>query len=117
MYSEDIWDNHPCCVVITTDKFAKNNPESLRKFLKVHVEATDYMNFHTNETALIISKKLGTNVKVEEEALKHVQFTALPSKEFIANVFKFIAIQKQLGYIKNNTSNVSYFDFSFLPEQ
>ncbi len=116
LHSEDIWNNVPCCVVITTDNFAKNNPGSLRKFLNAHVEATDYINSHKNETALIVSKKLGTNITVEEEGLKHVQFIALPSKQFTADVFKFIAIQRQLGYIKSNSSNISYFDFSFLPE-
>jgi len=116
LYSEDIWKDHPCCVVITTDDFAKNNLNSLKKFLKVHIEATNYINNHKDETAKIVSQKLGTNITVEKEALKHVQFTAIPSKEFILNVYKLINIQKQLGYIKNNSSNVTYFDFSYLPK-
>jgi NitT/TauT family transport system substrate-binding protein len=65
---------------------------------------------------LIVSQKLGTSVQIEEESLKHVEFNMLPPNEFMKNVFKFIDIQKQLGYIKTNVSNVSYFDFSFLPE-
>lgn len=113
LYSNDIWNDIPCCVVITTDKFAKNNPDALRKFLKVHVKATDYINSHKDEAAVIVSQKLGTNIEVEKEGLKNVQFASLPSKDFVTNVYKFIDIQKQLGYIKSNKSNVSYFDFSF----
>lgn len=115
VYSEnDTWKNFPCCVVIATDSFIKDQPQALKKFLKVHIEATNYVNSHKNETAWIVSQKLGTSVQIEEESLKHVDFNILPSNEFKENVFKFIDIQKQLGYIKNNASNVSYFDFSFL---
>ena len=117
LYSKtDTWKNFPCCVVIATDSFAKDHPNALRNFLKIHVEATNYVNSHKDETALIVSQKLGTSVQIEEESLKHVEFNMLPPNEFMKNVFKFIDIQKQLGYIKTNVSNVSYFDFSFLPK-
>ncbi|MGB9980498.1 ABC transporter substrate-binding protein [Methanobacterium sp.] len=112
----DSWKNFPCCVVIATDSFAKDQPNALRKFLNVHIEVTNYVNTHKNETALIVSQKLGTSVQIEEESLKNVDFNILSQDEFRKNVFKFIDIQKQLGYIKNNASNVSYFDFSFRQE-
>ena len=112
----DSWKNFPCCVVIATDSFISDQPDALRKFLKVHIEATDYVNSHKEETALIVSQKLGTSVQIEEESLKNVAFNIPSSNEFKKNVFKFIDIQKQLGYLKSNTSNVSYFDFAFWPK-
>ncbi len=115
-YSQnDSWKNFPCCVVIATDSFIQDQPDALRKFIKVHAEATNYVNSHKDETALIVSKKLGTSVQIEEASLKNVAFNIPHSYEFRKNVFKFIEIQKQLGYIKN-VSNVSYFDFNFWPE-
>lgn len=116
-YSEkDSWKNFPCCVVIATDSFISDQPDALRKFLKVHIEATNYVHSHKDETALIVSQKLGTSVQIEEESLKNVAFNIPSSNEFKKNVFKLINIQKQLGYIKNDTSNESYFDFGFWPE-
>ena len=112
----DSWKNFPCCVVIATDSFIEDQPDALRKFIKVHVEATNYINSHKDETALIVSKKLGTSLQIEEASLKNVDFIIPHSYEFRKNVFKFIDIQKQMGYIKNNASNVSYFDFNFWPE-
>lgn len=114
-YSKDIWQYHPCCVVITTDSFAKKEPDNLRKFLNVHTKATDYINNNREETALITSKKLGTDLEVEEEGLKHIEFVSIPTDEFIANVYKFIEYQKQLGYIKNNITSHQLFDFQYLP--
>ena len=112
----DSWKNFPCCVVIATDRFISDQPDALRKFLKVHVEATNYVNSHKDETALIVSQKLGTSVQIEEESLKNVAFNIPSSDEFRKNVFKLIDIQKELGYIKSNISNVSYFNFEFWPK-
>lgn len=102
MYSKDIWPHHPCCVVIATDKFIKEKPEQLRTFLKVHVEATDYVNTHKNETAKILRDKLGTNLTIEQNALKDVEFIAIPTPEFENNINKLIEIQIELGYLENN---------------
>ncbi|MFY9638385.1 MAG: ABC transporter substrate-binding protein [Methanobacterium sp.] len=117
MNSNDIWSDIPTCVVISTNKFMKQKPDQLKKFLKVHVEATDYVNTHEDETALIVSKKLGTNVNVEIEARNNIKFIAVPTTEFENNLMKLVEVQKQLGYIKgNNTDNISSFtDLSYLP--
>ena len=117
MNSNDIWPNIPTCVVISTNKFMTQKPDQLKKFLKVHVEATDYVNTHEDETALIVSKKLGTDVNVEIEARNNIKFIAVPTTEFENNLMKLVEVQKQLGYIKgNNTDNISSFtDLSYLP--
>lgn len=115
MYSEDLWNNHPCCVVIVRDEFAKKRPDSVKRFLKAHVEATAFTNSNKDETASIIAKKLRTDVEVEKEALKHVEFVSDPSHAYINNVLEFIKIQKKLGYIKNNLSKDDIFDLKYLP--
>lgn len=113
--SKDIWPNIPTCVVIATDSFIKNDPDKLQKFLKVHVEATDYVNTHKNETATIISKKLGTNVDVELEARNHIEFIAVPTSDFENNLMKLVQVQKQLGYVKNNLTMDQVFNLNYLP--
>ncbi|MDI6724816.1 MAG: ABC transporter substrate-binding protein [Methanobacterium sp.] len=115
MYSGDIWNNHPCCVVIAREEFIQKKPDSIRKFLNVHIAATDFINSSKNETALIISKKLGTNIDVEKEGLKHVEFIAIPSNEFIRNSIRFSELQKQLGYLNGNLSGTEMFDLEYLP--
>lgn len=115
MYSKDIWPHHPCCVVIATDKFIKQKPEQLRTFLKVHVEATNYINTHKNETAKILTDKLGTNLTIEQNALKNVEFIAIPTPEFENNIIKLIEIQIELGYLTNNLTLDQILNKNFLP--
>ncbi len=115
MNSNDIWPDIPACVVIATNRFMTHQPIELQKFLKVHVEATDYVNTHANETAAIVSQKLGTNVKVELEARKHIEFLAVPTTVFENNVLELIQIQEKLGYVKNNLTIQQLFNTNFLP--
>ena len=114
-YSSDIWKDHPCCVIFATKKMMTQKPDQLREFLKVHVESTDYVNNHPNETAMIVSKKLGTNYNVELDSLKHVKFIALPTDDFDNNLMKMVSIQQQLGYVKNNLTLNEIVNYNFLP--
>lgn len=111
LYSEDIWNNHPCCVIVTTDSYTADHAAILKKFLKVHSEATDYVKNHKDETADIVSKKLGTDKEVEDEGLTHVQFDSNLSTTFVDNVMKFVYVQQQLGYLKTNLTESQLFNF------
>ncbi len=113
-YSEDLWNNHPCCVVVTTDAYIRDDTNKLQKVLKVHSLSTDYINTHQDEAALIISKKLGTDVEVEKEGLNHVEYISKPSEEFIGNVFKMVEIQNKLGYIKKGLNKEELFNLQYL---
>ena len=48
------WPDHPCCVVIADDRFARRHPQALRDILAVHCQAVDWANAHPYETAQII---------------------------------------------------------------
>lgn len=115
MYSGDIWKGHPCCVVIATDDFRRNNPDLLKRFLKVHAEATDYVNANKDEAAVIVSEKLGTDVAVEKKALRGMNFVAIPTERFIEDMLKFAEVQRQQGIIKRNLTKEDVFDLGYLP--
>jgi len=115
VYSEDLWNDHPCCVIFATQDMMTKHPEQLRKFLKVHTEATNYINSNLNDTALIVSKKLGTNYNIELESLKHVEFIAKPSDDYDNNLMELVNLQKHFGYVNNNLTLSQIVDYSFLP--
>jgi NitT/TauT family transport system substrate-binding protein len=116
IYSKNIWKDHPCCVVVTSDRFIKENPEKLRKFLKVHVQATQYIKAHPDDNAAILYKKMGTSLEIEKDGISKIEYLALPDSKFEQNVLKIVKIQQQMGYIKNNLSSSQIFDFNYLPE-
>jgi NitT/TauT family transport system substrate-binding protein len=53
------WPDHPCCVVLARDEWAKRNPQALRAILSVHRDSCEWANANLDETADIIVQYLG----------------------------------------------------------
>ena len=117
MYSDEIWKNHPCCVIIASDNFMKNNPDKLKKILKIHQNATDYIYSNKNDTISILSKKFKISFNTEKEVLNHIKFVVVPDKDFMSNSLKIVSIQRQLGYVERNLTQNEIFDPSYLPSK
>lgn len=80
--SEDIWPDHPCCVLAAEKDFLNSNQEIVKYFLKAHIEANVWMadaladNTSANYTILVniaVDFTLRSEAVVEE-ALKHITF-------------------------------------------
>ena len=115
LYSSDLWNDHPCCVIFATQNMMNKKPEQLRKFLRVHVEATNYINNNLNESTFIVSKKLGTNYNIELESIKHVEYIAVPNDDYDNNLLELVDLQRHFGYVNNNLTLSQIVDYSFLP--
>lgn len=42
--SHDIWEDHPCCVIVVSNSFAAAHPEAVEKFIDAHKEAIEWIN-------------------------------------------------------------------------
>lgn len=115
LYSDEIWKNHPCCVIIASDNFRQNNPDKLRKILKIHQNATDYIYHNREDTCLMLSKQFKISVNTEKNVLNHIKFVAAPDGDFINNSLKIGSIQRQLGYVEHNLTQNKIFDLKYLP--
>jgi len=73
--SNQIWKNHPCCVLIADDKFRKLQPGEVRNMVKAHVEATDFINQSPDEAVKIGMKYTGMDEETVRTAMKNVNYT------------------------------------------
>ncbi len=117
MYSDEIWENHPCCVIIASDNFRQNNPDKLKKILKIHQNATDYIYSNSDDAGLILSKQFKISVSTEKEVLSHIKFVSVPDEDFINDSLKIMSIQRQLGYVEHNITLDRIFDLRYLPSK
>lgn len=96
LHSGDYWPNHPCCVIAVDKNWAANNPEVVMRFLKAHVEATEWIQESLaqpgseNYTLLMeIGAKFSfRSTEVVEEATKHMHMDyniTDESKAYLAN--------------------------------
>lgn len=114
-YSENIWKDHPCCVIVSSNDFLKQNPEKVRAFLEVHENATTYINNNKKINSELMSKKIGLSPEMEEEGIKHIKYISVPDSNFIQNVLKIVQMQQKMGLIKKNLTASEIFDFNYLP--
>jgi NitT/TauT family transport system substrate-binding protein len=114
LYSGEIIDRHPCCVVVAREEFIQQHPQELDKFLKIHQNATDYVNNNPNQSAVMISQVIITNPEVEKLALPNVIFVSRVDQAFQENVLRFVQIENELGYLKKNLTAQDIFDPQFL---
>lgn len=96
LHSADYWPNHPCCVIAVDREWAADNPEVVMRFLKAHVEATEWIQQalaqpdSENYTKLM---SIGAafsfrSTDVVEEATKHMHIgynITEQSKSYLAN--------------------------------
>lgn len=114
-----LWRNgeYATAVVIARKEFIKAHSDVLEKFLKAHVELTDYI--HKNPSAaqdavnaqinVLTQKKLSADILAS--SFKNTTVVNDPAK---ASVLDFAKFAKDAGYLQGSTSYGTLFDFTAL---
>lgn len=107
--SADILPNHPCCVVVASDKFIENHPNETQKILDIHKNATDYINNNTDEAAGLLPDNIVSDVEVEKKALSGFPFISGLDDNFKQDVMDFMNLEVDLGVLKQPISQDKIF--------
>ena len=100
--SADILPNHPCCVVVASDKFIENHPNETQKILDIHKNANDYINNNTDEAAGLLPDNIVSDVEVEKKALSGFPFISGLDDSFKQDVMDFMNLEVDLGVLKQS---------------
>lgn len=111
LWSEDIMPEHPCCVVAVSHRFLEqpDGAEAAKRFLKAHIEATNWMidamaDNGSDEYALLktLAMEFTTrNASVVEEALKHLEYRYVADATFLSALEDFVDM-----YIETNQTTL-----------
>ena len=71
-FTGDIWQNHPCCVVVMLEALIKEDPIFVQKVINGIVRAQLWVNQNRAATARILAKDGGGYLPVDEETLLRV---------------------------------------------
>lgn len=112
--SSEILPNHPCCVVVATDKFIKDNEKSAEKIVSIHKQATqlinnDIKNGKTSEIVNLLPSDLVANKELEATSLESFPFTSGMSSNFKSNTATFQQLEVAMGAIKDPLSQDKLF--------
>lgn len=95
--SGEIWPHHPCCVLVADAGFAEKNPETVRRFVEAHVNATRFINENPQQASAMGHLFTGQEGEVVEAAMKNIEFVYKPDTEGLERYVEFL---KEIGVIK-----------------
>ena len=102
--SAEILPNHPCCVVVASDKFIENHPNETLKILEIHENATAFINNNTDEAAGLLPDNIVSDVEVEKKALSGFPLISGLDDSFKQDVIDFMNLEVDLGVLKQPIS-------------
>ncbi len=79
--SSQIWQNHPCCVVAVAETFYEHNREIIKRFLRAHRKATDFIRNNPDEAIKIAMKYTGMDALTLREAMKDITYQYMMDRE------------------------------------
>ncbi|MEJ2586596.1 MAG: ABC transporter substrate-binding protein [Deltaproteobacteria bacterium] len=95
--SNQIWKDHPCCVLVADDRFLTSRPDDARSLVEAHVLATDFINAHPDEAVRIGVKYTGMDEKTVRLAMENVNYTYVLS---IDGEREYVEFLNRLKYIR-----------------
>ena len=107
--SADILPNHPCCVVVASNKFIKDHPNETSTIVEIHKNATDFINNNTDEAASLLPTDIVSDVDVEKKAIAGFPFISGLNESFKDDVMDFMNLEVDLGVIKKPISEDKIF--------
>lgn len=107
--SQDILPDHPCCVVVASDKYIENHPNETKKILEIHKNATDFINQNTDEAAGMLPKDIVSDVEVEKMSMSSFPFISGLNESYRQDVMDFMDLEVDLGVLKEPLSQDKIF--------
>ena len=98
--SSEILPNHPCCVVVASDKFIETHPDETKTILEIHKNATEFINNNTDEAAGLLPDNIVSDVELEKKSLAGFPLIYGLDDDFKNDVMDFMNLEVDLGVLK-----------------
>lgn len=116
---KDVWreGKYTTAVIIARTQFVKDHPDIVEKFLRAHVELTDYINKEPEKAKETVNAQIKELTKsalakdVLDEAFKRLVVTNNPEKESVQG---FIKLSVETGFLKEEPDAKNLFDLKIL---
>lgn len=106
--SDQIWADHPCCILTGNKDFLNKNPVAVTKLIKVHEQATDFIKNKPEEAIRIGVKYTGLEPEIVRAALSRIEYESTINTEQLKH---YVSVLNKLGFIKTQDENRFVRDF------
>ena len=113
-----IWPNNPSYGIVVKDDLIDSEIEILKKFLRLHEDATFFIRTKPHEASRVISDFIGIvdQAFVMDTLKVSPKYCAKITSGYIHATMDFVKTLKKLGYIKRDMSQEEIFDLSLIDE-
>jgi len=95
IYSKDIWQDHPCCVLVVSNEFLMKYPSKINLLFNAHLKSINYIKNNFEDAVSIGVKYTGMDKQTIELALENIQFD---SHINISKAIEYVQFLNKLGY-------------------
>lgn len=95
--SHEMWEGHPCCVLVADAGFLKTHREAVKSVLKAHVDATRFIRENREAAVKIGMNSTGMDEETVRRAMDTVNFTYDLNIEGEKEYVQFLS---EIGYIR-----------------
>lgn len=112
--SGEMWPNHACCSLVVSGDLISKNPDLVMQILRIHNNATQYINEHPDEAAEIFARKTGQDIDQVKKSIQiwDGKWISDPNAE-ISSVLEYAEENYKLKYITKKLTEEDLFDTSF----
>ncbi len=116
IHSGDIWENHPCCVLVVEENMLEERPEAVKALVQAHIRATSYILQHEEESLEMAVSFTGLAPDIVKASMENIVFSyALDAGE--AEIYAHYLVEQGLVELDQPGEFISSFiDDSFLEE-
>lgn len=107
--SDDLMPGHPNCVLVASDDFISRHPGDVEKLVKVHENATNYINNNRDSAVNLIPMDEIVNLEMKREYLNNVSLVYGLNDTFKQSIDELIKMEVDLGNLKGPISHDKLF--------
>jgi NitT/TauT family transport system substrate-binding protein len=111
--SGEMWPNHACCSLVISGKLIREQPELAEQIIKTHINATNYLNAHPKEGAMIYANRTHQDLKQVEYSIEtwDGRWISDPHLQMPSTV-EYAKIDYEMNYTKKELTEKDLFDTS-----
>ncbi len=111
--SKDLWHDMQGSVLVVRSDLIENDPETVRKLVRVTEKATDWINEHPEDVTNILAKELDTSQETINKSMSRLNYTTEIDPESVQEIIDYMV---KLGYIETRIEADDILDTRFLSE-
>ena len=112
--SQDLWQNMQGSVLVVKTDLIENNPETVRKLVRVTRKATNWVNENPDNASIILANLLDTKPEIINKSMSRLNYTTDIDAESVQEMIDYMV---KLGYIQEGIKAEDILDTRFLQEE